>query len=119
MSAIFASATLTAAGTPQRVSSSLGATLASVTTRGVTYAAGSATERVYQLMAQADPANTGANIYIGGQLMVKATRANIGAILAKTAPPVSLGQFGGSFALDDVWFDGDTTGDKLLLTLIG
>lgn len=119
MSAIFASATLTAAGTPQRLSASLGTILPKTTMGGITYPAGSTSERAYQLTLQADPANTGANIYIGGPAMVKATRANTGLTLAKTQTAVSLGQFGGSFALDDLWFDGDTTGDKLLVVLIG
>jgi hypothetical protein len=119
MSAIFAAAVLTASGTPQRVSTSLAAVLPAITINGVTYAGGSATERVYQLMAQAAPSNTGTNIYLGGPGMLKATLANTGLVLTKTAPPVSLGQYGGAFALDDVWFDADTSGDKLLLTLIG
>ena len=119
MSVIFATAILTAAGTPQRLSTSLGAILPRITTRGVTYPGGSATERAYQLVLQAAPGNTGGNIYLGGPAMVKATLANVGAVLSKTAAPLSLGQFGGSFALDDVFFDGDTTGDLLLVTLIG
>jgi hypothetical protein len=71
------------------------------------------------LVLQAAPGNAGVNIYLGGPAMVKGTLVNVGAVLAKTGPPLSLGQYGGSFALDDIFFDGDTTGDLLLVTLIG
>jgi hypothetical protein len=114
---IFTSATLVAAGTRQALAQSL-PQLGTMTVHGVQYLAGSATKRVYQLMAQADPANAGANIYLGGPLMVKATRANVGMVLVKGAPPIAIGD-GGSSAIDDIYFDGDTTGDKLLLTLVG
>jgi hypothetical protein len=115
---IFASATLTAAGTPQSVAAATAPTMPTMTVRGITYPAGSATQRARSMTVQADPANTGTNIYIGGRAMNKATRANVGLVLAKTAAPVYLGD-GEGFALDDIYFDGDTTGDKLLLTLIG
>ena len=119
MSVICASATLAAAGTPQSISAATAPSLPAMIMGGRTYPAGSATPRVYQLMAQADPSNTGANIYLGGPQMVKGTRANVGAVLPKTAAPISLGQYGGAFALTDLFFDGDTTGDKLLLMLVG
>jgi hypothetical protein len=114
---IFASATLAAAGTPQTLAKAV-AQLRTMTINGVTSAAGGATERAYQVMLQADPANTGTNIYIGGPKMVAATKVNVGMVLLKTAPPIAVGN-GGAFALDEIYFDGDTTGDKLLVTLVG
>lgn len=119
MSVKFIAATLAAAGTPQSVARSSAPAAPTMIVGGITYPAGSATERFFQVLAQADPGNAGTNIYLGGPAMVKGTRANVGLVLAKTAAPVSLGQYGGSFELDQIWFDGDTTGDKLLLTLIG
>lgn len=114
---IFASATLAASGTPQSLAKAL-AQLRTMTIGGITSAAGGATERAYQLMVQADPGNAGNNIYLGGPKMVVATRVNVGMVLLKTAPPIAIGN-GGAFAIDEVWFDGDTTNDKLLLTLVG
>ena len=113
----FAVAVLTAAGTRQSLAASL-AQLGIQTIGGITTAAGGATRRAYQVLLQADPANAGANIYVGGPAMVKATKVNVGLVLLKTAPPIALGN-GGSFAIDDIYFDGDTTGDKLLVTLVG
>jgi hypothetical protein len=113
----FASATLAAAGTPQRVSASTSPTLPTIKMGGVSFPAGSVTSRARRLLVQADPSNTGANIYIGGAKMVAATRVNVGLVLAKTAAPVSLGDYEG-FSLDEVYFDGDTTGDKLLLVWV-
>ncbi len=117
MSVKFASATLAAAGTPQMLTA-LNPTQAAVTVNGVTYPPGSATDRVFQIVAQADPANVGTNIYIGGAAMNKTTRAGVGAVIAKGSA-VNLGQYGGSFALNEIWFDGDTTGDKLLVSMVG
>jgi hypothetical protein len=117
MSAIFLAATLVAAGTSQKITATLPA-LPTLSMGGITYPAGSATVRAMQLVLQADPANTGTNIYIGGKGLVKGTRVNCGAVLAKGVS-ISLGQLDGSFALDDIYFDGDTTGDKLLMSLVG
>ena len=119
MSAIFVSASLTAAGTPQALASTTSPALPSIVINGVSSGSGSATQQLAQILLQADPSNTGANIYIGGRGMVKATRAGVGLVLPKTAAPVSLGQYGGGVTLDDLFFDGDTTADKLLVTLIG
>lgn len=119
MSALFFSAVLTAAGTPQSVAASASPALPTISTGGVSYPAGSATQQGFQIMLQADPANTGANIYIGSKAMVKATKVGVGLVLPKTASPVSIGQYGGSVTLDDIYFDGDTTNDKLLVTLVG
>ncbi len=119
MSAIFASAVLTAAGTPQSVAPSLLPALPSININGVSSGAGSATQQPAHILVQAAPTNTGANIYIGGRAMVKATLVGVGLVLPKTAAPVPLGQYGGGITLDDIYFDGDTTGDKLLVTLIG
>jgi hypothetical protein len=114
---IFASATLAAAGTPQSLAKAL-AQLRTMISGGITSTVGGATERAYQMTLQADPANTGTNIYIGGPQMVKATKVNVGLVLPKTAPPIAIGN-GGAFAIDEVYFDGDTTGDKLLVSLVG
>lgn len=114
---IFESATLVAAGTPQSLAGATAPTGATITMGGITSAAGGATQRVGKLTLQADPSNTGTNIYIGGRKMVKGTRVNVGLVLAKTAAPVSIGDYFGGFAMDDVWFDGDTTGDKVLMVL--
>src|SRR6266851_3729362 len=115
MSALFLACTLTAAGTPQSIAAATAPSLPTISTGGVTYPAGSATQQAFQIMVQANPANTGANIYIGGRAMNKATLAGVGIVLPKTGAPVSLGQYGGSITLDDIYFDGDTTGDKLLV----
>src|SRR6266581_6396053 len=85
MSAIFVSASLTAAGTPQALASTTSPALPSVVINGVSSGAGSATQQLAQILLQADPSNTGANIYIGGRGMVKATRAGVGLVLPKTA----------------------------------
>lgn len=114
---IFASATLAAAGTPQKVATATSPTLPTLKMGGVSYPAGSATARARRLVVQADPGNTGANIYLGGAKMVAGTRANVGLVLAKTAAPVSLGDYEG-FSLDEIYFDGDTTGDKLLMVWV-
>lgn len=119
MSALFLSCTLAAAGTPQQVSSTTSSTLPEIIMGGVTYPSGSATQQPAQILLQADPANTGANIYIGSKAMVKATRVAVGIVLPKTGAPVTLGQYGGGITLDDLYFDGDTTGDKLLITTVG
>jgi hypothetical protein len=118
VSALFASVVLTAAGTPQALSAATSPGMPTISMGGVTYPSGSATQRLFQVVAQADPSNTGTNIYIGGRGMVKATRAGVGAVLAKGVA-INLGQYGGSLALDDIYFDGDTTGDKVLLSLVG
>ena|ERR1700679_321254 len=118
MSAKFASAVLVAAGTPQSINT-VAPALPSQIIQGVTYPGGSATERVRQLTLQADPSNNGANIYIGSNAMVKATRVGVGLVLAKTAAPVVLTAEAASIALDDIFFDGDDTGDKLLLSMVG
>jgi hypothetical protein len=119
MSAIFVSAVLTAAGTPQSLASSTSPALPSININGVSSGSGSATQQLAQIMLQADPSNTGANIYIGGRAMVKSTRVGVGLVLPKTGSPVSIGQYGGLVTLDDIYFDGDTTADKLLVTLVG
>jgi hypothetical protein len=118
MSAKFASATLVAAGTPQCLNT-VSPTLPAQIIQGVTYPGGSATERARQVTLQADPSNTGTNIYIGSNAMVKATRAGVGLVLAKTAAPVTLQAESASIALDDIFWDGDDTGDKVLISVVG
>lgn len=119
MSVLFLSATLVAAGTPQSIAKATAPSLPTISMGGITYPAGSATQQGFQIMVQANPANTGANIYIGGRAMSKTTLAGVGIVLPKTGAPVSLGQYGGSITLDDIFFDGDTTGDVLLVSLVG
>lgn len=119
MSAIFGSCTLTAAGTPQSIAASFTPALPSVNINGVSSGPGSATQQLAQITVQADPSNTGTNIYIGGRGMVKSTRSGVGLVLTKTSPPFSLGQYGGGITLDDLLWDGDTTADKLLVALVG
>lgn len=119
MSAQFYTATLTAAGTPQKLISSLTPALPVLSALNQTFPAGSATLRAFHLKLQAWPANTGTNIYIGGPAMNKATPSGVGVVLQKTAQPTDLGQCDSNIALEDIWFDGDTTGDKLLVVLVG
>lgn len=120
MGAIFFSDTLTAAGTPQPLVRPSNPALPTLQILGVTFPAGSATERAFQLLLRAAPGNTGVNLYVGGPGMSKTTLSGVGMVLVKTDPNgISLGQYGGSFALDELWWDGDTTGDKIVVTLIG
>lgn len=116
MSVLFVQETLTTAGTIQQVGKST--VLASITTLGVTYAGGSATQQAFHLCIQAAPANTG-NMYIGGSTLVKATLVGCGAVLVPGAS-LNLGQYGGDgVTLDQIWFDGDTSGNKILVSIVG
>lgn len=119
MSAIFASAALTAAGTPQQLAPALLPALPSIVINGVSSGPGSATQQLAQIVVQAAPGNTGTNIYVGNKAMVKATLVGVGLVLPKTGAPVSLGQYGGGITLDDLYFDADTSGDKIVVTLVG
>lgn len=116
MPASFASVALVAAGTPQRLNTVTPA-MPSQIIQGVTYAGGSATQRYRQITFQAAPGNTGANLYLMGPGMTKA--GGVGYTLVKAAAPLVLTAESASLALDDIWLDGDTAGDKLSISMVG
>lgn len=112
---IFFAVTIAAAGTPQQASKATSPALPSISTNGVTYPSGSAAEGFKQLVIQNPPGTTG-NLYVGGPAMVKATLANVGAVLVPGASLV-LGQWGGDGLLDDIWLDTDTSANKAIFCL--
>jgi hypothetical protein len=86
---------------------------------GVTFPAGSVSLRG-KLYLQAAPGNTGAKVYVGGLGLNKTTLAACGLILDKAAlGPTAFGEAGSSVSLDELYWDGDTTGDKILISVIG
>lgn len=115
MSVIVGGAALTAAGTPQSIAPSLTPALPSVVINGVSSGPGSATQQAFQIEIQADPANAGANMYVGNKAMTK----TLGSRVIPKGTAYNLGQYGGGMTLDDLYFDGDTTGDKIRVTLVG
>lgn len=117
MSAIFVSVTLAASGVPQQLSRATSPALPSITVGGVVYPSGSATQQLAHIGVQAAPGNTG-NVFVGGAAINKATLSNVGLVLIPGAF-ASLGQYGGFTTLDDLWADTATSGNILLLTLIG
>lgn len=119
MSAVCFSATLTAAGTPQKLSTPTAPTGPTISMGNVTYPAGSVSLRG-KLYLQAAPGNTGAKIYVGMVGLNKTTLAGVGLVLDKGAlGPVDFGEAGSSVSIDELYFDGDTTGDKVLVSVIG
>jgi hypothetical protein len=110
----FASVTLVASGSPQQIGQSINPAPPSTISAGVT---SPSPARYPQVVIQSNPTNIG-SVFIGGAQMNKATFANVGAVLAPGAS-LNLGRAGGSISLDELWFDGATTGDVLLLALVG
>lgn len=117
MSAIFAAVTVTTAGTPVQIAKNTNPPLPSVNINGVSSGPGSATQQLAQIVIQNPPGTTG-NLYVGGPGLVKATLANVGAVLIPGAS-VSFGQMDAHITLDDIWLDTDTSGNKAVVTLIG
>lgn len=69
--------------------------------------------RAKWLTIQPISTNTG-NIYIGNKGMVKATLAGVLAILVPTAPPFPIFVDGPSLNAEDIYIDGDTTGNAVV-----
>lgn len=112
--------TVTTQGTPQQ----LVPPGAQIIMGGVTYPAGSATLRGFQILVQADPGNTASkNIWIGNKSMVVSTRVGCGLALVTGGQPVSLGQYGSLQDLADLWIDTDSAGangtQNILIIVVG
>lgn len=112
---IFFAVTVTTAGTPVQASKATAPSLPQVIIGGVTYPSGSASTSFKQLVIQNPPGSTG-NLYVGGPALVKATLANVGAVLTPGSS-LNLGQYGGDGLLDDIWLDTDTSGNKAIFCL--
>lgn len=114
----FFSVTVATPGTPQQLVPDLG----QIIMGGVTYPAGSATLRGFQIQVQAAPGNTaGKSIFVGRKSMVVSTKVGCGFSCLAGTQPISLGQFGGMEDVADLWIDTDSVAaatEKLLVTVV-
>lgn len=121
MAVQFAVVTIESPGTPQCLASSLSPSGPTITTGGVTYPAGSATQVYRQVNIQAAPGNTaGKTIFVGGRDMDIDTLSNVGAALLPGATALPIGSSDSSFALDDIYINTDSSAatEKVLLVLV-
>jgi hypothetical protein len=110
----FASCTLVAAGSPQQIGASINPATPSTISNGITYPSAA---RYPKVIVQSLPTNTG-SVFLGGPQMNKTTFVNVGAALAP-GQSIELSRAGGSVSLDELYFDGATSGSVLLISLVG
>jgi hypothetical protein len=110
----FFSVVLAAAGTPQCLSANTSPAMPTSQSAGQTV---QAPVNGYQITIQSHPANTG-NVFIGGPGLVKATEANVGAILVP-GDSLTLGYGAFGISLDSIFADCATSGAVLLISPLG
>jgi len=116
MSVAILSVTITTAGTIQKLSQATTPTLPTVSMGGVTSASGSATQQCRQVIIQANPGNTG-NVFIGNAGFASSSGACISLAPGAFSPPIGGGDLA-PFALDDLWGDTATSGNKITVVAV-